>query len=126
MPYNSGTGAAPQDRITITATGATGKIASTVINTFTPTASTVSNVIEIIAITDAGADMFSVAPSMVAVPASTFNGGALDIINGLLRTGQYRVRNLRLPILPLVSVIENLCLVTLELLVLISLRVLNI
>jgi hypothetical protein len=94
LPFNSATGAAPQDRITITATGAIGKIASTVINTSTPIASTVSNVIEIIAITNAGADMFSVFPSMVAVPASTFNGGALDIINGLLRTGQYLVDDL--------------------------------
>ncbi len=94
MPYNSGTGAAPQDRITITATGAIGKIASTAIDTFTPIASTVSNVIEIISLTNAGTDMFSVVPSMVAVPASTFQGGALDLINGLLRTGQYLIDDL--------------------------------
>jgi hypothetical protein len=94
MPYKSGTGAAPQDRITITATGAVGKIASTVVDTFTPIASTVSNVIDIIASTNAGADMFSVVPSMVAVPASTFQGGGLDLVNGLLRTGQYLVDDL--------------------------------
>jgi hypothetical protein len=94
MPYKSGTGAAPQDRITITATGAVGKIASTVVDTFTPIASTVSNVIDIIASTNAGADMFSVVPSMVEVPANTFQGGALDLINGLLRTGQYLIDDL--------------------------------
>jgi hypothetical protein len=94
MPYKSGTGAAPQDRITITATGAVGRMASTVIDTFTPIASTVSNVIDIIAADNAGVDMFSVVPSMVAVPASTFQGGSLDLINGLLRTGQYLVDDL--------------------------------
>jgi len=94
MPYKSGTGAAPQDRITITATGAVGRMASTVIDTFTPIASTVSNVIDIIAADNAGVDMFSVVPSMVAVPATTFQGGSLDLINGLLRTGQYLIDDL--------------------------------
>lgn len=93
MPFNAGTGAAPGDRITITASGTVGALGrNSVVNT------------SIVAQAASGA-IFSIAsanniwvgvivPSPARSSAFTFTGGTLDIINALLRTSQYFIDDL--------------------------------
>lgn len=87
MPYNSSTGAAPADRIVLTATGALGFLGSTqLVNVAraagesAQTARTLGNSLNVASVISA----YPSAPNS----AGTFNGSALDAINGLARTAQ--------------------------------------
>jgi hypothetical protein len=92
MPYNSGTGAAPGDRITITATGAVGAIGANSINQgfFANTAIFTAAAVSFYA----GVDAFRSSTSTLSNPFISFSGGALDLMNGLLRTGQIFIDDL--------------------------------
>ena len=88
MPYNSGTGAAPQDRITITATGPTGQLGKTSLSNYS--VANTNAIVEIILA--AGANNVVTEPladSDKLTSAQTFTGGLLDLINTLLRTIQF-------------------------------------
>ena len=93
MPYNAGTGAAPGDRITITATGAIGVLAANNV-TNSITASGLAREDIFILADRLGVNVGTVIPNAVAVPTITFTGGALDLINALLRTEQYFIDDL--------------------------------
>jgi hypothetical protein len=93
MPYNAGTGAAPGDRITITATGAIGVLAANNV-TNSITASGLAREDIFILADRLGVNVGAVIPNAVAVPTITFTGGALDLINALLRTEQYFIDDL--------------------------------
>lgn len=88
MPYNAGTGAAPDDQITITATGAVGgfgKVSVTGVSLIPDTVLT--------QITLAGDSqnilIYEILADTVATGTVNFTGGLLDLVNGLLRTNQY-------------------------------------
>jgi hypothetical protein len=95
MPYNSGTGAAPGDRITIFATGGTGVIGAKLYNNASfgsgPTqiyegiVTQQSGARAIICLPDA-ATFGYVTPAASAV--SNYSGSALDLVNKYLRTDQ--------------------------------------
>lgn len=88
MPYNSSTGAAPGDRITITATGATGVIGAgqlsgqTLTNTYTWSSIATVAGVQGVSWASSGYD------NDVKNSAQTFSGAALDCVNQLLRTSQ--------------------------------------
>jgi hypothetical protein len=93
MPYDSGTGAAPGDRITITATGTTGVLASNSVTNFFINGQYVTNTIFGFAGT-LGISVGNTIANFVEVPAITFTGGAFDLVNALLRTNQYFIDDL--------------------------------
>jgi hypothetical protein len=92
MPYNSVSGAAPGDRITITATGPVGLIGS---NSFTR-----SSGVQSASGGARGAAIQAGVGAIVQVFASrlasavNFTGGALDLVNTYLRTGQFFIEDL--------------------------------
>jgi len=95
MPFNAGTGAAPDDRITITATGgigALGKISVTNLSVANDFA------VKLIGIIGASNRIFNrgLADSLIKSSAQTFTGGALDLINTLLRTSQFLIDDMDL------------------------------
>jgi len=85
MPYNSGTGAAPGDRIRITCTGGTGALATN-FGTFTWAAGDANN--PSIALQNATSVRIQAIGSTVQVSAQTVSGGALDVMNTVLNTRQ--------------------------------------
>jgi hypothetical protein len=90
MPYNSGTGAAPQDRITITATGPTGQLGKTSLSNYS--VANTSAIVEIILAAGANNVVTEhLADSDKLTSAQTFTGGLLDLINTLLRTIQFLI-----------------------------------
>jgi hypothetical protein len=88
MPFNAGTGAAPGDRITITASGTMGALGRSInINTTSPLGAAT---FAIFSFADGNAiNVRTISPSPVNSSAFTFRGGLLDVINALLRTCQY-------------------------------------
>lgn len=88
MPYNSSTGYAPGDRITITATGATGIIGTgqlygqSLTNTYTWSSIATVAGVQGVGWASSGFD------NTVKNSAQTFSGAALDCVNQLLRTSQ--------------------------------------
>jgi hypothetical protein len=85
MPYNSGTGAAPADRIRITATGGTG-ILATNYNAFSWATGPWSNGIsQLQSVTNVRIQAES---STFSISAQTLEAGALDVLNVLLNTAQ--------------------------------------
>jgi hypothetical protein len=88
MPYNSGTGAAPQDRITITATGPTGQLGKAAVTDYVVTNRN-ANVEIILAAGRHNVIAEPLATTSLSSSAQTFTGGVLDLINTLLRTIQF-------------------------------------
>lgn len=88
FPYNSGTGAAPADRIRITATGATGIIGTgqlsgqTLTNNYTY--ANIATVAGVQGVSWSGSGF----ENAVKNSAQTYSGAALDCVNQLLRTSQ--------------------------------------
>lgn len=84
FPYNAGTGAAPADRITITASGPTGLVGSNTVTNATWSATTFNSAVNqlLATINVWGANK----PFYTNNTAQTFSGAALDAVNQLLRT----------------------------------------
>lgn len=89
FPYNSGTGAAPADRITITAVGGTGQIAATQLVNYSLAAGSIDNRLLTLG-SSYGFDVTIGTPSGNC-SAQTYTGGLLDLIQGLARTAQYMI-----------------------------------
>lgn len=87
MPYKTVTGAAPADRITITATGATGSIAQNSVTNLSYAADK-ANLITFLASQQAKVFTSTLSDNQINVSAINFTGGLFDLINGLLRTSQ--------------------------------------
>ena len=86
MPYNSVSSYAPADRITITCAGSTGALGNATLSNYSLPASLASYEIFVLA---AANNIFDVeTASFVKNSAQTFSGGALDLVNTLLRTAQ--------------------------------------
>lgn len=101
MPYNSSTGYAPADRITITATGGTGTLAATQTLNF-PIGNSANRVVEenignIATNVNVFRSWVTYQPSVFVKQLTTpVSGGSLDIVNKLLRTGQMVIDDLDL------------------------------
>ena len=88
IPYNSSTGAAPEDRITITATGPTGQLGAASLSSYSVTNDKATQ--EIIDAADKNTvEVAALSDSPLKTSARTFTGGLLDLINTLLRTIQF-------------------------------------
>ena len=86
MPYNSGTGYAPGDRITISAAGATGVLGTASTTGYGIGSYISSNIAGICS--SQFIDVFYKTPEVLAF-SQTISGPLLDIINQLLRTAQW-------------------------------------
>lgn len=87
VPYNSGTGVAPADRIRVTATSGMGALALTTVTDYTwPTTYATTMLDAFITALGLG---FLYESSLVRVLGETYSGGSLDAVNKLLRTLQY-------------------------------------
>jgi hypothetical protein len=95
MPYNSGTGAAPGDRITITATGGVGALGKSSVTNYSVANDLALRLIGIIGVNNR---VFNrrLAVSSIKSSAQTFTGGVLDLINTLLRTTQFLIDDMDL------------------------------
>jgi hypothetical protein len=90
FPYNSGTGAAPSDRIVITALGPTGTLGLETFTNFSwPAGTSLDNAILVSG--NANVLLFgSAVPQNTArTSAQTYTGSALDALNKLATTGQF-------------------------------------
>jgi hypothetical protein len=86
IPYNSGTGSAPGDRITITATGGTGALGSAQLNNYSIPEQAVSVSLDDIVSNE---DVLLVyEETSVFNSAQTLNGAVLNAVNTLLQTAQ--------------------------------------
>lgn len=90
-PYNSSTGSAPADRITITATGALGAIGTSQVSNYFMTSTYAWYSITTLAATQGVAWDYTADVSDVRNSFQTLNGSALDIINKLLQTAQLTI-----------------------------------
>jgi len=88
FPYNSFTGATPQDRITITATGGTGVIGTAQLNAQSWSAQLVSDTIYALLIAQ-GMAFGDFRVNSVRNSAQTFSGALLEAVNQLCNTAQY-------------------------------------
>lgn len=90
IPYNSGTGAAPADRITITATGGTGTIASNYVTGYQHGAGAKDGFYSIGKLAEFVTVSSSSVSSATTVPVEdlVFTGGAMDYVNQVCRTCQ--------------------------------------
>ena len=95
FPYDSVTGATPQDRVTISATGATGVAGTAQLSNESWTVSTVSTIIETL-LTNQGLDVGTTATNIIEASAQTFTGSLLDAVNQLLRTAQLSIDDFRI------------------------------
>jgi hypothetical protein len=93
MPFNAVSGAAPGDRITITATGATGVLASNSVTDF-PALSNICWFDVFFTSDRLGINVGGVDFNGTETPDISFTGGALDLINALLRTEQFFIDDL--------------------------------
>jgi hypothetical protein len=97
FPYSAGTGAAPADRIRITAAGATGiigtgqSVSQSLTNTYTYSSIATMAGTQGVAWSGSGAD------NTVKNSAQTFTGAALDGVNQLLRTSQTTIDDCVVP-----------------------------
>lgn len=90
MPYTTATGYAPGDRITITATGATGQVAANTVASYTAFIQTAQfQIAEFIVNSKVGYSLTG--KDVLTSLSSATNIGALDAINQLARTGQYNI-----------------------------------
>lgn len=88
FPYRTATGAAPSDRIVITAVGPSGMIASTTLASFTTAYTTTAvQALDAASLTDVYL-LISNVPVVNSSLTTVTNSGALDIINQLARTDQ--------------------------------------
>jgi hypothetical protein len=89
MPYNSVSGAAPADRIRITATGGTGILGSNQLVNYSFPSQNAATTINTLCL-DADVDNFGIepitSPNAPVLSAQTFSGSALDLMNTLLRS----------------------------------------
>jgi hypothetical protein len=86
VPYNSVTGAAPGDRITITASGGTGALGSALLSSYSLPSQAVSVSLDSIV---ANANVTYVdEDTLVLNSAQTLNGSVLEAVNTLLQTAQ--------------------------------------
>jgi len=93
MPYNSVNGAAPDDRITITATGGVGAIGSAVLDNYSISANAkVSDTLDSLIAAQNVAAVSGDYPILHS--AQTLSASALDAVNELLRTGQFIIDDL--------------------------------
>jgi len=92
IPYNSTTGAAPGDRITITASGGTGAIGSATLTGYSMPSQGVALSLQDI-ISSVGVYWLA-SENLVLNSAQTLNTSALDAVNTLLQTGQYLIDDL--------------------------------
>jgi hypothetical protein len=93
IPYDSSTGSAPGDRITISATGAIGQLGNTSLSSYS--VANTNAMLEIVLAAsenDVGVQMLT--DTAVFTSAQTFTGGLLDLINTLLRTIQFFIDDL--------------------------------
>jgi hypothetical protein len=92
IPYNTVSSYAPADRITITATGATGAFGKQTLSNYA-----LINKLGVISLSNLASvyniflNNFSTTASSIFNSAQTVNGGALDLANQLLRTVQYLI-----------------------------------
>jgi hypothetical protein len=90
FPFNSVSGATPEDRITISAAGATGVAGTAQLFNESWGVSPVSTVIETL-LTNQGLDVGTTATNIIQASAQTFSGSLLDAVNQLLRTAQLSI-----------------------------------
>jgi hypothetical protein len=95
FPYNSVTGATPQDRITITATGGTGVIGSAQLKSQAWTAGLVSDTIYALLIAQ-GMAFGDYRVNGVRNSAQTYSGALLEAVNQLCNTAQYTLDDYRI------------------------------
>jgi hypothetical protein len=93
IPYDSSTGAAPGDRITITATGAIGQLGKTSLSSYS-VANTNAMLEIVLAAIENDVSVQMLTDTAVFTSAQTFTGGLLDLINTLLRTIQFFIDDL--------------------------------
>lgn len=86
MPFNNSNGAAPGDRIVITATGGTGNLGSNELTNYSWAESKAEGIIGSIG-QISGTTVHNLFGSNVLASAQTYSGPALDAVNDLLRTG---------------------------------------
>jgi hypothetical protein len=95
MPYNSGTGAAPGDRIIVTAAGPTGLVASDTVGSYTflyPTA-----YLQAFFLTLDRSDVYivpAIDKSILTSATSVTNAGVFDVVNKFARTEQVNLDDL--------------------------------
>jgi hypothetical protein len=89
IPYNSGTGEAPADRITITASGATGSLGRYFLENFVLVANDPVNISITNIFLQAKIEILAQITTPTRNSAQTVSGSALELINYLLRTEQY-------------------------------------
>jgi hypothetical protein len=94
MPFDAGSGAAPGDRITITATGPTGQVGASSFAGETFVTQTVDSCAREVANRAGVWALRAFISTSINTQAITFTGGALDLLNGVLRTGQLFVDDL--------------------------------
>jgi len=98
VPYNSSTGAAPGDRITITATGGTGVLAANTVTDYVLGATSTNvatNITELANFVGLDGNLTGGNNGSVLKPQPAgVSGGAFDIMNQMMRTGQYRIDDL--------------------------------
>ena len=87
MPYTAGTGAAPADRITITATGGTGVVGASQLNGYSLANNYVNYSLDNL-VSSLSVLLITNGYSWVRNSAQTVSGSALDAVNQLCRTAQ--------------------------------------
>jgi hypothetical protein len=88
MPFNAGSGAAPGDRITITASGTMGALGRSSVDSTSSFAGSATSAVYTSA-DQVRITVRTIQPSPVSSSSFTYTGSVLDVINGLLRTCQY-------------------------------------
>jgi hypothetical protein len=94
IPYNSGTGYAPQDRIIITATGPTGALGTSSLSNYLLGTTDCTDAIYQLALSVGIYATFQQYASVQCSTTLNVNGGTLDLVNALLRTSQYFIDDL--------------------------------
>jgi hypothetical protein len=89
FPYSAGTGAAPADRIRITAVGGTGQLAATELVNYSLTAGLISN--RLVSLGFAYGFDVTLGSSSNNCSAQTYTGKLFDLIQSLSRTSQYMI-----------------------------------
>jgi hypothetical protein len=90
FPYDTVSGYAPADRITITATGPTGALGKQSLSNYSFPSQLVDTTVFDFALSF-NVSAFTYIPSTVSSTGQTFTGGTLDLTNTLLRTQQYLI-----------------------------------
>jgi hypothetical protein len=88
IPFNSVTGAAPGDRITIEAVGSIGQLSGNILTNYSWLNQLTSNLLDTSA-NNAGVGSFTLQNNINRVSAQTYSGSSFDLMNELLRQLQY-------------------------------------